>query len=346
MKPKQFIKENPEIGIHAQEMHDERQHEMLREECYHLAINSVAIHRMLGQLRDSLDPWAAEYISIANEHIKSVKEFLEGQQHEKGDLSAMAAVLEDRYDDKEPESKGVWNPKIGMRIDRSKPGVTVARMSNREPRARDKGAEREHHLDNLFKDKKPGPGRSLSALRAKTPGHFGYDSDNAAYSHPDLFGEERGVAEAANAAQQAAIAVNMKKQGKRPKNKSMRENVEYYKNKGYSAAKIAWRINESIDTVNAVLNELHAKVAMRKPNMAHSAPAKRKPANFVADMHQMKESLRAKIRENATGGATGAASVGTVVSELGGPPTNIIRRQQNYTNQRTPGGPVKLRKAK
>ena len=53
-----------------------------------------------------------------------------------------------------------------------------------------------------------------------------------------------------------------------------------------------------------------------------------------------------RIQENATGGATGAGSVGAVVKGLGEMPNAIIKRQKAYTNQRTKGGPVKLKKVK
>ena len=59
------------------------------------------------------------------------------------------------------------------------------------------------------------------------------------------------------------------------------------------------------------------------------------------------ESLQAKFEEllgECTAGATGAASVGTVVSPLGQSPMDMIRRQKKYTNQRTPGGTVKVKK--
>lgn len=49
------------------------------------------------------------------------------------------------------------------------------------------------------------------------------------------------------------------------------------------------------------------------------------------------------VKEDATAGATGSSSVAAVVGSLGGP-QNIIKRQQNYTNQRTKGGPVKVKK--
>ena len=79
MKTTEFLKENDFIGHDAHHMHEDHQHQMLREECYHLAVNSVALHKLLGQLDDAqvLDAWAAEKISLANDYIKTVKEWLE-----------------------------------------------------------------------------------------------------------------------------------------------------------------------------------------------------------------------------------------------------------------------------
>jgi hypothetical protein len=84
MKTTEFLKENEFIAHDADQMHQTHQHSMLREECYHLAVNAVALHQLLGQLPEGeeLAAWAAEYISLANDHVKSVKEFLEYSEME------------------------------------------------------------------------------------------------------------------------------------------------------------------------------------------------------------------------------------------------------------------------
>lgn len=60
------------------------------------------------------------------------------------------------------------------------------------------------------------------------------------------------------------------------------------------------------------------------------------------------ESLEAKfaelLGEDATGGATGAASVGAVVTQLGQMPNEIIKRQMGYGNKLRKGGPVKVKR--
>jgi len=67
-------------------------------------------------------------------------------------------------------------------------------------------------------------------------------------------------------------------------------------------------------------------------------------AGFDAD--RAERAFAESLNENATGGATGSASIGVAVKSLGKMPTEVIKRQQTYTNQRTPGGPVKVKKAK
>lgn len=50
------------------------------------------------------------------------------------------------------------------------------------------------------------------------------------------------------------------------------------------------------------------------------------------------------LGEDATGGASSSASVATVVGGLGNDTQTIIKRQQGYTNQRTKGSTVKVKK--
>lgn len=60
------------------------------------------------------------------------------------------------------------------------------------------------------------------------------------------------------------------------------------------------------------------------------------------------ESLEAKfaelLGEDATGGATGSANIGAVVTQLGQTPNNIIKRQMGYSNKLRAGGPVKVKR--
>ena len=79
MKPQEFLKENEFIGDDAHQMHKSHQLHMLREECYHSAANAIKLHKLLGELPEGhdLDAWAAEKISLANDYLKTVTEWLE-----------------------------------------------------------------------------------------------------------------------------------------------------------------------------------------------------------------------------------------------------------------------------
>lgn len=47
------------------------------------------------------------------------------------------------------------------------------------------------------------------------------------------------------------------------------------------------------------------------------------------------------IKEDATAGASSTGSIASVVGELGGSTRELIKRQKNYTNQKTAGGMIK-----
>jgi hypothetical protein len=51
------------------------------------------------------------------------------------------------------------------------------------------------------------------------------------------------------------------------------------------------------------------------------------------------------LDENATCGGTGASSIAVSFSQEGNMPTDIIKRQQKYTNQLSKGGPIKVKKS-
>jgi len=85
----------------------------------------------------------------------------------------------------------------------------------------------------------------------------------------------------------------------------------------------------------------HAKIYKNNKFLSTVGDARK---SGVAEGSSIMQGIR--IQENATGGATGAGSVGAVVKGLGEMPNAIIKRQKAYTNQRTKGGPVKLKKVK
>lgn len=79
MKTTDFIKENANIAAEAHSMHQDHEVQMAREECYHIANNAIALHKLLKQMSEAngLDGWVSEKISIANDYCRTVKEYLE-----------------------------------------------------------------------------------------------------------------------------------------------------------------------------------------------------------------------------------------------------------------------------
>lgn len=79
MKTSDFIKENITIADDAQAMHNDHEVQMAREECYHIATNAIELHKLLKHLDEAqgLDAWASEKISIANDYVRTVREWLE-----------------------------------------------------------------------------------------------------------------------------------------------------------------------------------------------------------------------------------------------------------------------------
>ena len=81
MKPRHRVTEHQSIGHDSHAMHQEHQLHMLREECYHCASNAMQLHELMSSMQshDEIAPWAAEKISLANDYLKTVKEYLEYQ---------------------------------------------------------------------------------------------------------------------------------------------------------------------------------------------------------------------------------------------------------------------------
>jgi hypothetical protein len=79
MKPTDFIPEKHAIGQAAVDMHGDHEIQMAREECYHAATNAMELHRMLKHVseQEGLQAWASEKITLANDYLRTVKEWLE-----------------------------------------------------------------------------------------------------------------------------------------------------------------------------------------------------------------------------------------------------------------------------
>jgi hypothetical protein len=79
MKPTDFITENHNIVQAVVEMHDDHEIQMAREQCYNAASNAIELHRMLKHIteRQGLEGWVQEKITLANDYLRQVKEWME-----------------------------------------------------------------------------------------------------------------------------------------------------------------------------------------------------------------------------------------------------------------------------
>lgn len=79
MKPTDFITENHQIVQAVVEMHDDHEIQMAREQCYNAASSAIELHRMLKHIteRQGLEGWVQEKITLANDYLRQVKEWME-----------------------------------------------------------------------------------------------------------------------------------------------------------------------------------------------------------------------------------------------------------------------------
>ena len=99
MKTTDFIKESVQIADDAHAMHRDHEVQMAREECYHIAQNAIELHKLLKNVAETtgIDGWASEKISIANDYVRTVREWLEyelmnGQQSQLGEDASAGAT--------------------------------------------------------------------------------------------------------------------------------------------------------------------------------------------------------------------------------------------------------------
>jgi len=94
MKKSDFVKEN--IVLQADSMQRDHEVQMAREECYHIASNAISLHKLLKTVSEShgLDGWVSEKISLANDYVNTVKEYLE-YELQTGSPSSIATLGED-----------------------------------------------------------------------------------------------------------------------------------------------------------------------------------------------------------------------------------------------------------
>jgi hypothetical protein len=91
MKTTDFIKES-QIADDAHVMHVDHEIQMAREECYHSAANAIKLHKLLKQVseQDGIDAWASEKITLANDYLRTVCEWLEYELMSKNSEPEMA----------------------------------------------------------------------------------------------------------------------------------------------------------------------------------------------------------------------------------------------------------------
>jgi hypothetical protein len=82
MKTTDFIVENEFIGDDAHAMHKDHEVQMAREECYHAAKDAIDLHKLLKGISeiDGLEGWVSEKIALAADYLKTVREYLEYDQ--------------------------------------------------------------------------------------------------------------------------------------------------------------------------------------------------------------------------------------------------------------------------
>jgi hypothetical protein len=79
MKTTDFLNEhNAFIAQEAGEMHMDHEVQMSRADCYHAADYAIKLHKLLQQVKETsnLEGWVSEKITIANECLRTVYEYL------------------------------------------------------------------------------------------------------------------------------------------------------------------------------------------------------------------------------------------------------------------------------
>lgn len=76
MKTSDFIKEDPSVISNPQTNDHEIQ--IAREQCYHIASNAIKLHKLLESVSETtgIDGWVAEKITLANDYIRTVQEYV------------------------------------------------------------------------------------------------------------------------------------------------------------------------------------------------------------------------------------------------------------------------------
>ena len=472
MKLNDFIVENPVIGQHAHEMHEDHQLQMLREECYHIAVNAVALHKLLKELPEGqqLDAWAAEKITLANDYIKTVTEWLEYEVLSPAlDVPMFDPVMAESAFNQaglnELDKKTIANyvPRRAATV-RGRTGLAgtnpnkAQRIVDRDiPRALDKlkdpnyakrdveqsvaegdvstsnlnqmynlavmakqytGPEGKQSLDELIRILKWYMEQGVSEDQLDEIGDtpagraalqkYQDKAGNQVDAHwqqvhnkshlptdPKMAKRNAGTVAAGNRIHGFGIAKNQQDKvtdrfdyrdavGKThvyQKNDPLKQGVAEGGNTYSGDVQRAFPNGQAPGVRTGAAAPKGTSTMPRDPALAKGQPVNRflqkegndKEFEIPADQDPFtgkksavkpvampqpdfgpkttvkpaplpKPDLKDMVKENATSGASAAGSVGTFVKQLGEMPTETIKRQKSYTNQRTPGGPVKLPK--
>ncbi len=72
---------NEDIVTDANDMHQDHEVQMARQECYHAAERAIAVHKLLRHVNEAegLEGWVSAKITLANDYFKTVHDYLEYQ---------------------------------------------------------------------------------------------------------------------------------------------------------------------------------------------------------------------------------------------------------------------------
>jgi hypothetical protein len=127
MKPTEFIVETSQIAQEADDMHSDHEVQMARSDCYSAAKYAIELHRMLKEVSEQqgLDGWVSEKITLANDYLRTVHEYLShemahDQEQVMMSFTAEAAeyafdqlLVEDDYDDAVADFLSKNKPTVG-----------------------------------------------------------------------------------------------------------------------------------------------------------------------------------------------------------------------------------------
>jgi hypothetical protein len=161
MKPTDFIVEhNPFIAQDANEMHGDHEVQMARADCYNAADYAIKLHKILQGIKETgqLEGWVSEKITLANDYLRTVYEYLsyENREQESGAMPAFAYESADqRFEEVVAESASVGASTAG--------GMAIGAVGSATPvqrRIRQESAATKKY-GNAMKTKQPKIGKGV-----------------------------------------------------------------------------------------------------------------------------------------------------------------------------------------